>query len=637
MLVQLVEGVRNGEGSALVVRGEAGIGKSALLDYLGNSCGDCQLARTAGVESEMDFPMAAVQQLFGPALLERAEALPGPQRDALRLSFGLFEGSPPDLSLVGMAVLAAVSDLAHNRPLLCLVDDVQWLDRASAQVLTFVARRLEAEPVGIIFATRTGSAELARVPELEIQGLADRDAAELLDSVLGGRIDERVRDQIVGESHGNPLALLELPHALTPHELAGGFGVPGRVTVSGGIEQLFQRQLADLTPQTRRLLQVAAADPTGELPLVWQAAERLGVEPDAAEPAVQSGLIELGLDLRFRHPLIRSAAYRSASLAERQDAHRALADATDGQRDPDRRAWHRGQATQIPVEDVAAELESSAGRARARGGMAAAAAFLSRAVALTPDPVERGRRAVAAAEATVSSGSPNDALELLSVAERSPLDESLRAQVDLIRAVVAFSLNRGSDAPPLLLAAAKRLEPLSPSQARDTHLDALRAALYAGRFYLGGMQEVGTAALAAPAASTPPRPVDLLLDGLALTVTEGYTGGADVLKRALAAFADPDCPVEDLMRWGDLASHAAFVLWDDRWGLISERMLAAAREAGAAGVLPLALTVACGWRQACGELDASAALVRELDSVAEATGNSTPHLGGHGPGRMDGR
>ncbi len=625
-LDRMLEGVMSARGSALVVRGEAGIGKSALLDYLADRCSDCQLARTAGVESEVEFPMAAVQQLLGPALLERAETLPGPQRDALRRSFGLVEGPPPDLFLVGMGVLGAVADLAHERPLMLLVDDEQWLDRASAQVLTFVARRLDAEPVGIVFATRTDSAELAGVPEVVVEGLDDRHATELLDSVLAGPIDERVRDQIVGESRGNPLALLELPRALTPQELAGGFGVPGRVTVSGRIEQLFQRQLDGLPPQTRRLLQVAAADPTGELLLVWEAAERLGVEPGAATPALEAGLIEVGVRLRFRHPLIRSAAYGSAALDERQDAHRALADATDGQRDPDRRAWHRGQATRIPAEDVAAELESSAGRARARGGIAAAAAFLSRAVALTPDPLERGRRAVAAAEAAISSGSPNDALELLSVAERSPLDEGLRAQVDLIRAVVAFSLNRGSDAPPLLLAAAKRLEPLSAPQARDTYLDALRAALYAGRFYRGGMEEVARAALAAPAAQTPPRGVDLLLDGLALTLTEGYTGGADVLKLAVTAFADPECPAEDLMKWGDLACHAAFVLWDDRWGVISQRMLVATREAGAAGVLPLALTVACGWRQACGELDASAALVRELNSVAEATGYPTPQL-----------
>ena len=348
LLDRILEGVMSGRGGAVVVRGEAGIGKSALLDYLADRCSDCQLARTAGVESETEFPMAAVQQLFGPALLERAEALPGPQRDALKRSFGLVEGAPPDLFLVGMAVLGAVADLAHERPLVLLVDDAQWLDRASAQVLTFVARRLDAEPVAIVFATRTDSPELAGVPEMDVGGLDDRHATELLDSVLAGPIDERVRDQIVGESRGNPLALLELPRALTPQELAGGFGVPGKVTVSGGIEQLFQRQLAGLPPQTRRLLQIAAADPTGELLLVWEAAERLGVEPGAASPALEAGLIEVGVRLRFRHPLIRSAVYGSAAPGERQDAHRALADATDAQRDPDRRAWHRGQARRPP-------------------------------------------------------------------------------------------------------------------------------------------------------------------------------------------------------------------------------------------------------------------------------------------------
>ena len=611
----------------LVLRGEAGIGKSALLEYLADRSAGCRMARTAGVESEMALPMAAVQQLLGSALIEGAESLPPPQRDALRRSFGLIDGPAPDPFLVGMAVLGVIADLAHEQPLILLIDDEQWLDRTSARVLSFVARRLQAEAVGIVFATRADSAELAGFPETVVQGLDAGDSAQLLDSVLAGHLDELIRDQIISESGGNPLALLELPRGMSASEMAGGFGLPAAVSVSGRIERAFGRQVASLPTDTRRLMQVAAADPTGERLLVWEAAQQLGIDASAATPAVEAGLIELGMRLRFRHPLIRSVAYRAGSLRERQDAHRALADATDGRVDPDRRAWHRGQAVNGSDEDVASELENSAGRARARGGIAAAAAFLSRAVALTPDPLERGRRAVAAAEATMSAGSPNEALPLLSLAEQSPLDEGLRIEIDLVRAGVAFSLNRGSDAPPLLLAAARRLEPLDPTRARDTYLDALRAALYAGRFYGGGMEEVAKAARTAPPAEGAPRGVDLLLDGLALTVTEGYTSGAQTLKAALAAFADRDGSVEDLMRWGDLACHAAFVLWDDRWGPISERMVTVSREAGAGGVLPLALTEACGWQLNCGEFDAASALVRELDIVAEATGTPAPPLG----------
>lgn len=624
----LLEGVRAGRGSALVVLGEAGVGKSALLDHLaGRACDDCRVVRAAGVESEAELPLAGLQQLLGPLLLERAELLPAPQRDALRRSLGVNDGPAPDQFLVGMAVLGVLAEVAIERPLICLLDDEQWLDRASARLLSFVARRLQMESVAIVFTARLASPDLAGLPELVLEGLDDADSRALLDSALAGPIDARVRDQIVSEARGNPLALLELPRGMRPAELAGGFGLPGAAALSGRIEGTFRRQLEALPPDARRLLQVAAADPTGEPLLVLRAAERLGISADAARPAVEAGSIELDMRVRFRHPLVRSVAYRSGTLRERQEAHAALAAVTDPDLDPDRRAWHRAQASRGPDEAVACELESSADRARARGGIAAAAAFLARAVALTPEPQERGRRAVAAAEAMLSSGSPDEVLALLSVAEGIPLDEPLRAQIDLLRAFLAFSLNRGSDAPPLLLAAARRLEALDPELARETYLDAIRAALYAGRFTDGGVAAVAQAARSAPRPEGAPRAVDRLLDGFALMITEGYPSGAQTLRDALTGFADPDVPLRDLLKWGDTACYAASILWDERWGAISERMLALSREAGAGAALPLALTVAIGWREQAGELTSASTLVHELEMVAEATGTQPPVLG----------
>jgi predicted ATPase len=381
-LDQLVNGVRAGGSRVLVVHGEPGVGKSALLDYLARGASGCRVVRAAGVESEMELAFAGLHQLLSP-VLDLLERLPVPQREALRTAFGLSAGPAPDRFLVGLAVLSLLSDAAAERPLICVVDDEQWLDRASVQALGFVARRLAAEPVGLVFAARVAGAELAGLPELAVEGLGEEDARALLDSALTGPLDARVRDLIVAETRGNPLALLELPRGLAPAELAGGFGLPGAVSLPARIEDSFGRQLEGLPEQTRRLLALAAADPTGDPLLVWRAAGRLGI-PGAAGAPTAEGLAEFGARVRFRHPLARSAAYRSVSVQLRQDIHRALAEATDPAADPDRRAWHRAQAAAGPDEEVAAELERSAGRAQGRGGLAAAAAFLERAALLTP-------------------------------------------------------------------------------------------------------------------------------------------------------------------------------------------------------------------------------------------------------------
>ena len=394
---RLIDAVRAGESRALVVHGEPGVGKSALLEYIVAQAAGCRVVRAAGVQSEMELAFAGLHQLLAP-MLDHLERLPGPQRDALRTAFGFSAGSAPDRFLIGLAVLSLLSVVAEERPLICLVDDEQWLDRASAQVLAFVARRLEAESVGFVFAARLVSDELARLPQLLLQGLREDDARALLDSVLTGPLDSRVREQIVSETRGNPLALLELARGFTPADLAGGFGLLGGVPLSGRIEESFRRRLDALPADTRRLLQLAAADPVGEPSLVWRAAERLAIGTEAATPAVEAGLIEFGARVLFRHPLVRSAAYRSASVQERQDVHRALADVTDPELDPDRRAWHRAHASPGPNEDVAEELERSADRAQARGGLPATAAFLERAAMLTPEPGRRAKRLLAAAQ-----------------------------------------------------------------------------------------------------------------------------------------------------------------------------------------------------------------------------------------------
>ena len=451
-------------------------------------------------------------------------------------------GDAPDRFLVGLALLSLLSDVAEEQPLVCVVDDAQWLDHASAQALAFVARRLAAESVALVFAVREPAAErhLTGLPELVVPGLVDGEARALLLSVITGPMDERVRDRIVAETRGNPLALLELPHGLTPQELAGGFGLPDAAALSGRIEDSFRRRLEPLPPTTRLLLAVAAAEPIGDPVLVWRAADQLGIEADAALPAVAAGLVDFAGQVRFRHPLVRSAVYRAASPEERRKVHQALADVTDPDVDPDRRAWHRAHATSGPDEEVAGELERSAVRAQTRGGLAAAAAFLEEAARLTPDPARRAQRALAAAQAKHQAGAPDAALALLAMAQARPLDELQRARVDLLRAEIAFASRRGSDAPPLLLKAARQLEPLDLGLARETYLEAFTAAVLVGRLSRGAdVAEVSRAARLAPAPSAPPRAPDLLLDGLALLVTEGRAAGTPLLKRVAERFPRP--------------------------------------------------------------------------------------------------
>jgi DNA-binding CsgD family transcriptional regulator len=620
LLDVFVDAIRRGEGRSLVVRGEAGIGKTALLEYLVRSASDLTVLRAVGVESEMELAYAGLHQVCA-SLLDRLERLPTPQRQALEIAFGLSVGGAPDRFLVGLAVLSLLSEAADERPILCLVDDAQWLDRASALTLAFVARRLLAERVGIVFVAREPGEELAHLPELEVCGLPRDDARALLSATVWLRLDEPVRDRIVAETHGNPLALLELPRGLTARQLAGGFGLVEAQGLAGRIEDSFVRRVETLSDDARRLLLVAAAEPVGDPLLLLAAAERLGIAVSAVD-AETDGLLGLGERVTFRHPLVRSAVYRTATREQRREVHLALAEATDGIVDPDRRAWHLATAAAGPDESVAAALEQSAGRAQARGGLAAAAAFLHRAVVLSADPTQRVRRALAAAQASLHAGIYEGGLELLAMAEASTPDELQQAQVQLLRGQIAFASSLGSAAPPLLLNAAQRLERLDPELARETYLDAWGAAMFAGRFAsAGSLVEVSRAALSAPRPTHPLRASDLLLDGLSTLFTEGRAAAAPLLRRATAIFADEASPGQENFRWGWLTTNPPNIFWDeDSWYAISARNLKEARDAGALARLPIDLEDWAIFVTSCGDFDAAAVALAEAEAITRATG-----------------
>jgi DNA-binding CsgD family transcriptional regulator len=611
--------IRAGKGRALVVRGEAGVGKTALLEYLVDAASDLHVVRATGVESEMELAYAGLHQLCAP-LLDRLGRLPEPQHEALRIVFGLSSGNAPDQFLVGLAVLSLLSEAADERPLLCVVDDAQWLDHASALTLAFVGRRLLAEPVALVFAARETDQALEGLPALEVGGLREGDAQALLGSVIRFVLDERVRDRIVAETRGNPLALLELPRGLTATQLAGGFGLLGAQALSGRIEESFQRRLEALADQTRMLLLIAAADPVGDPLLLWRAADRLGIGA-LAESAEAEGLLEIGEQVTFRHPLVRSAVYRMAPPEHRRAAHLALAEVTDRRIDPDRRAWHLAAAAGGPDEDVASELERSADRAQGRGGLAAAAAFLRRAVALTEDSARRSERALSAAQASLQAGAFDVALQLLAAADVGPLSELQRARLELLRAEAAYSESRGSNAPALLLQAARTLEPLDPRLARDTYLDAWSAALFAGQLATSGsLHEVSRAALDSRSGE-PQRPADVLLDGFAMALVEGRAASGPVLERAARGFAGNDVSVEEVLRWGWLATAAAVMVWDyDTCVAVAARGVQLARDSGALTVLVVAVNVLAQAVALGGDFDRAEALIAEAHAVRDATG-----------------
>ncbi len=614
-LDRLLEDVRGGKSSVLLIRGEAGIGKTALLRYAARQASGFRGVQIAGIESEMELPFAGLHQLCGP-MLDRIGALPAPQRTALSVAFGLSSGDAPDRFLVALAALSLLSDVAEGRPLVCLVDDAQWLDAASAQVLGFVARRLLAESVAMVFAVREPSQgrELAGLPELTLEGLSADDALALLKSVIPGRLDERVRDRIVAETRGNPLALLELSGGMTAAQLAGGFAVPDAGNLSGQIEDQYLRRIRALPDATQRLLLAASADPVGDTTLLWRAAEALGIDRNAADPAMTEQLLEIDGRVRFRHPLVRSAVYRAAPAADRRGVHRALAAATDAETDPDRRAWHRAHAAAAPDEAVAGELIACASGAQARGGMAAAAAFLERAAALTPDPAAGSSRALAAARAKFDSGDFAAAESLLASAEAGPLDELERAKVQLTRAQMSFDQQRGRDAPRLLLQAARRLEPLDAELARETHLEALVAAIYAGRLANGtDVADVARGARSAPMGPEPLPAKQLLLLGLAIRLTDGCAAAAPTLRRALRAYRDEERRLDRMCLAYNIAAEE---LWDDEaWLELSSSQAELARATGTVLLLPYAIDYLAGVYIQRGELSGAGELLAEAEGL----------------------
>ncbi|MFJ2006713.1 AAA family ATPase [Streptomyces chartreusis] len=620
----LVDAVRAGESRALVIHGPPGIGKSALLGHLTDSPGDLRVLRAVGIESEMELPFATLHQLCVP-LVDRVENLPTPQRTALETVFGIRAGAPPDRFLVGMAVLSLLSDASQKRPLLCLVDDAHWMDRASAQVLGFVARRLMAESIALVFGARERAPDLLGLPDLEVRGLRGAAAHTLLETAAHTRLDHDIGSRFVAETQGNPLALLDLPRALSVTQLAGGFGLLNTDTVPGLIEQSFLRRVEALPEQTRLLLLIAAADPVGDPALVWRAADRIGVTPEEALADGTDGLLSFDLRVTFRHPLVRSAVYRSATESERRSAHLALAEATDPRADPDRRAWHLASATAGPDESGAVELERSAGRAQARGGLAAAAAFLQRSVVLTVDTSRRAERALAAADVSLQAGDLDAARRFVDVAGQNVRSDFQRVRAHLVRSRITFAVGLNREAPLLLLTAAQRLERFDADLARETYLLAWgTSALVAADAV--SLRAISQAMSELPPSTAAPRALDLVTEGYALLVTDSRAAAVPVLKRAAAALAD--LPARDLLKWGWVANGVSAAVWDDRaMRSMYGRAVDVVRAAGALTELPFCLAslgMATTWT---GNFAGAAAIVDEADIVAAATGVPiAPHV-----------
>jgi DNA-binding CsgD family transcriptional regulator len=606
----------------LVLTGEAGCGKTALLRYARDHASGFRVVAVAGVQSEMELPYAGLHQLCAP-LLDRLSGLPPPQRRALEVTFGLREEAAPDRFLTALAVLTLLADVADEQHLLCLVDDVQWLDRSSLDVLTFVARRLVAEPISVVFASRDGADgldALTDMPTVVVSPLSDGDAKRVLSATMHGRLDEQVQQRIIAEARGNPLALTELPRELTPRELAGGFAVAEVGPTSLPVERSFLRRLESLSDDSRLLLLVAAAEPVGDAGVLMRAAAALGVDADALGPVQAEGLLEVGARVRFRHPLVRSTVYRAASPEARRRAHGALAAATDAESDADRRAWHRAQAADGPDDDVAAELERSAWRARGRGGVAAAAAFLQQAALLSVPSLRRRHLALDAAEMMVQAGALGEAASLLAIADDGADDDVVQARAQLLRGHIAFATDHGSEAASMLLAAARRFEPLDGIAARDTYLEALLAAQFAGRLAVGaGIVEVSCAAAGLPRPPSP-RPADLLLEGMARLFTEGHAAARPVLRQAITAFRDPSLPQEERLRWLHVSAAASMELWDDDgWCEDTGHYVDLVRDSGALSDLPFGLHQRSVALIFAGELTTAAELVDEATAVIEAT------------------
>ena len=623
----MLASARAGESAVLVVRGEAGIGKTALLRYAARQASGLRICEIEGIQVEMELPLAGIERLCAP-MLGRLEVLAEPQQNALRVAFGIASGDAADRFLVAVAVLNLLSATAERRPLLCLVDDAQWLDAASVEALGFVARRLVAEPIAMIFSLRdpVTTRALDGVPQLAVEGLHEPDARALLSRAVPGPLDDRVRDRIIAETGANPLALVELSQRMSPSERAGGFAPPAAGDLPSRLEERYLRRAAGLPEATQRLMLLAAAEPLGDAALLWRAAERLLIDPSALRPAREAGLLDIEDRVRFHHPLVRSAVYRAAPPDERRRVHDALAEVSDDELAADRCAWHRALAAAEADEAVAADLERSAGRAQRRGGYAAAAAFLERATALTPDPALQTGRALAAAEVSFEAGDFDSTLRLLATAESGPIDGFQRARATLLRGHAALVSAYGSEASSLLFQAARELEAFDVTLARRAYLTAWGAAVSAN--HLGGadaLAQICGAVLALPPLPPNPHPLDLLIEGFALLTTRGRAAATPILQRASRSVMD--LSVDDMLRWGWLAPGASSATWDPEGALAGNELKARlVRQAGALGELPIhlqSLALDRAWR---GDLSGAAVLVAESETVAAATGTEPPPI-----------
>ncbi|MET9437227.1 AAA family ATPase [Streptomyces sp. NPDC006551] len=614
----VLSATRGGHGSALVLQGDPGIGKTALLQYVCDTLEEERLLRVTGLEFEATFGYAALHTLCAP-LMPGLERLPEPQREALRVVFGLAEGEAPSRFLVGLAVMGLLSDAAAKQPVLCVIDDAQWLDRASARTLGFVAHRLDSERITMMFALREpdSAPELVDLPRMSLAGLPPEAARSLLTSEFRAPLDKRVRERILAEAQGNPLALLELPRTISPGRAAGGFGLPQAVPLSRRIEKSFEQRLLPLPQATRTLLLIIAVEATGDATLVWAAADRMGVSVDALTAAEEAGLTAMDGTVRFHHPLVGSVVHHTASPAERRRVHEVLSQSMQEQVNEDRRAWHRAQAVLRPDEDVAADLERLASRAGARGGAAAAAAFLERSATLTPDAGKRAWRALSAARAANGAGDYVTAERLAVEGQTGPPDESRDAQADLIRAQVAFAQRRLRDAPRLLLTVAGRVAPFDAALARQCLLDALATGVLIGRH----SQEMREALAAARQAPPPPGPaaiIDIVLEGL-LALLDG--GNRAALSRLRHALTEERNPV-----WAErpaLASLISVELWEDEaYVKLTRTQVREARRVGALGGLSVGLAMSAAVAAQAGDHAEATALIAEEEALAEVLGAS---------------
>ncbi|SDJ00262.1 regulatory protein, luxR family [Lentzea albidocapillata subsp. violacea] len=582
----MLTAARDGRGGALVLRGEAGMGKSALLGHVRESAAGFRVLEASGSEFETELPFAALHQLCVPLM----DSLSGPHREALEVAFGLASGKP-DVLRIGMATLEL---LGGGGPVLCLLDDAHWLDEASAQVFAFLGRRLASEPAVLVFAARRpwARSRLDELPGLELRGLDDAEARALLASGPAAVVDDKVRERLLAEARGNPLALLELPKA-------GGFALPDVASVPNRIERSFQERAGRLPADARLLLTVAGAEPTGEPQLLWAAAAELGIDVASAwVEAEASGLVSISARVRFCHPLARSAVYLAASPAQRQAVHLALASATDPLTDPDRRVWHRAQAGTGPDDSLAAELERSADRARSRGGVAAAAAFLERAAALSLSAGPRAARTLAAAQAKLDAGAVDVAAELLTT---FPADDP---RADLLRGRIAFVRNKTNDGPSFVLSAARRM---TGAAARDGVLDALEIALAFGR-PSGVLDAVVREARGLDRGSD-------ALEALVLLADEGHEAAVPLLQRV---FSGDD---QVWTRHPALATMLAGELWDTEvHSSVTGWLMKTGQQAGSPFVLRLGLAQRAVGAVITGEFGKAVSAIAEEEAIADALG-----------------